>query len=112
MYLLNKAFLKEIYFLRAAVIHDLVLSFDYCIFTYFLNGACLSSKSFILLTKFSIDTFTLYTMFKIQDVTPVFKVIHDKFSLIEVTLVGCKIYGKYIQEESESINSPVPACLS
>ena len=51
-------------------------------------------------------------MFKIQDVTPIFKVIHDKFSLIEVTLVGCKIYGKYIQEESESINSPVPACLS
>ena len=58
MYLLNKAFLKEIYFLRAAVIHDLVLNFDYCIFTYFLNGAYLSSKSLILLTKFSIDTFT------------------------------------------------------
>ena len=29
-----------------------------------------------------------------------------------VTLVGCKIYGKYIWEESESINSFVPACLS
>ena len=29
-----------------------------------------------------------------------------------VTLVGCKIYGKYIWEESESINSFVWACLS
>ena len=29
-----------------------------------------------------------------------------------VTLVGCRIYGKYINEKSESINSFVPACLS
>ena len=29
-----------------------------------------------------------------------------------VTLVGCKIYGKYMQEEKVSINLFVPACLS
>ena len=29
-----------------------------------------------------------------------------------VTLVGCRIYGKYINEKSESINSFVLACLS